>query len=181
MTTGLPSMQSTRYPSFPNTRAAANRNNRRPVTNCARRSGRAMAAARPASTGVSQSHSRESLPTAGIAVANTLNDAGSRPAVSVFNATSNGKNIVRTDPCRNPRRRPNFDTMHDRAFARRARAFVAFTTRQIDKRNQGGQLGVGARFEIPVARWSAWPPVPAQDVADPDVRFVDASLRRRLG
>ena len=42
-------------------------------------------------------------------------------------------------------------------------------------------MGVGARFEIPVARWSAWPPVPAQDVADPDVRFVDASLRRRLG
>ncbi len=42
-------------------------------------------------------------------------------------------------------------------------------------------MGVGARFEIPVARWSAWPPVPAKDVADPDVRFVDASLRRRLG
>jgi len=42
-------------------------------------------------------------------------------------------------------------------------------------------LGARARFEIPVARWTAWPPAPTQDVATPDVRFVDASLRRRLG
>jgi hypothetical protein len=37
----------------------------------------------------------------------------------------------------------------------------------------------GARFVIPVARWSAWPR--EQGAEAPDVRFVDASLRRRLG
>ena len=41
-------------------------------------------------------------------------------------------------------------------------------------------MGAGARFELPVTRWCAWPPAP-DDVAAPDVRFVDASLRRRLG
>lgn len=42
-------------------------------------------------------------------------------------------------------------------------------------------MGAGARFELPVARWCAWPPAPAEDAVAPDVRFVDASLRRRLG
>jgi hypothetical protein len=34
---------------------------------------------------------------------------------------------------------------------------------------------------IPVARWSAWPPAGALPSETPDVRFIDASLRRRLG
>jgi hypothetical protein len=42
-------------------------------------------------------------------------------------------------------------------------------------------LGAGAQFVIPVARWSAWPPAQALAPEDPDVRFIDASLRRRLG
>jgi hypothetical protein len=39
----------------------------------------------------------------------------------------------------------------------------------------------GARFVIPIARWSTWPPARAEGAEAPEVRFVDASLRRRLG
>lgn len=42
-------------------------------------------------------------------------------------------------------------------------------------------MGSEARFEIPVARWCAWPASRALGNESPDVRFVDASLRRRLG
>jgi hypothetical protein len=42
-------------------------------------------------------------------------------------------------------------------------------------------MGPGALFVIPIARWCAWPAPRAQGIDSPDVRFVDASLRRRLG
>jgi hypothetical protein len=42
-------------------------------------------------------------------------------------------------------------------------------------------LGAGAHFVIPVARWAAWPPAQGAASGLPDVRFIDASLRRRLG
>ena len=37
-----------------------------------------------------------------------------------------------------------------------------------------------ASFAIPIARWSAWPPLAASSAA-PDVRFIEPQLRRRLG
>jgi hypothetical protein len=42
-------------------------------------------------------------------------------------------------------------------------------------------LGAGAHFVIPVARWSTWPAAQPLAPDSPDVRFIDASLRRRLG
>jgi len=42
-------------------------------------------------------------------------------------------------------------------------------------------LGTGAHFVIPVARWCVWPDAQSSGTERPDVRFVDASLRRRLG
>jgi hypothetical protein len=42
-------------------------------------------------------------------------------------------------------------------------------------------MGSEARFQIPVARWCAWPASRAPGSESPDVRFVEASLRRRLG
>jgi hypothetical protein len=42
-------------------------------------------------------------------------------------------------------------------------------------------MGPSALFVIPIARWCAWPAPRAQGIESPDVRFVDASLRRRLG
>lgn len=39
-----------------------------------------------------------------------------------------------------------------------------------------------ASFAIPIARWSAWPPLAASSGgAAPDVRFIEPQLRRRLG
>ena len=42
-------------------------------------------------------------------------------------------------------------------------------------------MAAGLGFEIPVARWSAWPYGCGEAVQAPDVQFVDPSLRRRLG
>jgi hypothetical protein len=42
-------------------------------------------------------------------------------------------------------------------------------------------VAAGLGFEIPVARWSAWPHGCSEAVQAPDVQFVDPALRRRLG
>ena len=42
-------------------------------------------------------------------------------------------------------------------------------------------MAAGLGFEIPVARWSAWPHGCGEAVQAPDVQFIDPSLRRRLG
>lgn len=43
-------------------------------------------------------------------------------------------------------------------------------------------MRAAAGLSIPIARWSAWPAAgDAAPAAAPDVRFVDAQLRRRLG
>jgi hypothetical protein len=42
-------------------------------------------------------------------------------------------------------------------------------------------LGVGAHFVVPIARWCVWLAGRTAVTESPDVRFVDASLRRRLG
>lgn len=40
---------------------------------------------------------------------------------------------------------------------------------------------MGAHFVVPIARWCVWPAGRTAGTESPDVRFVDASLRRRLG
>ena len=42
-------------------------------------------------------------------------------------------------------------------------------------------MGIGAHFVVPIARWCVWPAGRTSVTESPDVRFVDASLRRRLG